>query len=63
MKFSEKEVELLQEAGARAEKGIEYTKENIKVFRNDIVSYIMNHSKNEIPEVSKRFNMILQKIG
>lgn len=63
MKFNEKEVELLQEAGAMVEKGIEYTDDNVKAFRNDIVSYIMIHSKKDIPDVSKKFNMILQKIG
>lgn len=62
MKFDEKEVNLLQEAGANVEKEKEYTEEKLKVFENEVISYIMNHSKNEISQVRNRYNMLLQKL-
>jgi hypothetical protein len=62
MKFDKKEVNLLQEAGANAEEGKEYTEEELKVFGNEVISYIMNHSKNEISKVRNKYNVLLQKI-
>lgn len=62
MKFDEKEVKLLQEAGANVEKGKEYTEDNLKIFENEVITYIMNHSKNEISQVRNRYNVLLQKL-
>ncbi len=62
MKFDEKEVKLLQEAGVNVEKEKEYTEDNLKIFENEVITYIMNHSKNEISQVRNRYNVLLQKL-
>lgn len=62
MRFNEKEVELLQEAGAKVEIGREYTQESTRLFQSEVIDYVMSHSKSEISQVRNRYGILLQKL-
>ena len=61
MQFDKRECELLAKVGDYVEENVEYSKDDIKVFSDDILTYIMsNSSKNgDIAKSSEEFNDIL----
>ena len=57
-----KEKELFSEAGINIEDKT-YTIEETKTFSNKVVEHIMSFSKDEIPEVKKKYDDLLYKIS
>lgn len=62
MNFNEEERELFSEAGINIENKT-YTLEEAKTFSNKVVEHIMSFSKQEIPEVKKKYDNLLYKIS
>ena len=62
MNFNEREKELFSEAGINIEDKT-YTIEEAKTFSNKVVEHIMSFSKDEIPEVKKKYDNLLYKIS
>ena len=63
-KFTEKEINLINQAGITIEDK-NYTKEELEKCRFQIADYIMNHSsKNgDIDKLNKKYNKIFEKIS
>lgn len=57
-----------EELGLFKEVGIEiddrdYTNEELRQCQNQVIEYIMSHSKNEISNVKSKFESVLKKIN
>jgi len=60
--LNEKELSLLKETGYIVEENKIYTEEDYEKCATTISDYIMNHSKNDIPEIENKYSEILRKI-
>lgn len=65
MRFSKDECSLLEKAGDYVKENVDYSKEDIQIFLDDIVEHIMNNSsKNgEINKSSEEYNDLLLKFS
>ena len=61
-KLNDKEISLIKEAGYSIEEKNEYLEEDYEKCVNIISDYIMNHSKNDIPNIQNKYSNILRKI-
>ena len=59
--FNSNEISMLAEAGAKAVEGKQYTGEELKMFGNIVMDYIMSKSKNERCDFLNKFRSITEK--
>lgn len=60
--YNANQIKLLTEAGITIENK-EYSVEERKNFSSQVISYIMNYSKNDIGNIHKKYLDILEKLN